>query len=149
MERRSYSRPRMIRENFTPQEYVALCIYGGENGLYGAWEDTNGCPGMQQTDVTCSNTSNSQYLIYVEGSVHTGPDQWGQYTIKQDKLYHNEDGWIYIRLKDETYPHIAADDPYFSLYHGGDRSYWYWESDDGRTFYMQWKPAKQYYNNFS
>ena len=108
---------------------------------------------MQQQDVTCSESNNSQYLPYAIGNDYaTGPDQWGQYTIKKDKQYYNEDGWIWIRLADDTYPHHVTQDPNMSLYiphQQSNTNTWLWVSDEGRTFYMHWKPEEEAYSNMS
>jgi hypothetical protein len=61
MEKKNYSRPSLMVEKFTPQEYVAACSITEDKTVYkakcdaggiltgGLWQETNSQPGLQMT----------------------------------------------------------------------------------------------------
>lgn len=151
--KRKWGKPVTEVQQFEPKEYVALCIKATSGGLYGAWEDTNGVPGMQQTSVSvATNDTGSLFYPYIgvaDGHYNSLRDT---YIFDKDKQYKNEDGWLYIQLEDNTYPKSVREDPDFNKQKPAENDWWFWKAsveDGGHKFYMHWKPGREAYTNHS
>lgn len=135
MERKNYSKPFMLTERFTPQEYCVLC-WKTDLTL---WKEANGVPGLQETAVVVAPNSSSHpneafepYIQSARDAGHLDALEYGQYRINPDE----STGWsniqtnkLPVRFSDcSWYPALVKTTSVT-------REYWMIEATDNNIYY--------------
>lgn len=147
MKKQNYSKPFMVAEKFTPQEYVAKCIKVGKGGLNGHWSEGNGVPGIQEVPVNPNQAGNEAFKDWL--SVAKIMDD-GTGRIATDDLHSNAEGWVTVRLAPGEWPKMIEQHPYFNLCRGYQANTTrYWRDVDGVEYFQNWSVADSAYSNAS
>lgn len=129
MEKQSYSKPFMVKEQFTPQNYCWVCYPVGESGVYAPFKETNGLPGLQIT-----GTSQGWHGTTQNYPADTEERNW------DGVLYLRCDPRVYrIKPKGGDYPGddapLADLEAYYTHGDNTGQGVWVFHDISGKTYY--------------